>query len=290
MITDNKTERPSRIPIRFLDEEETTTTTSNVAAESDNNDLTPEEIGEQSSYEDTTEIKRRIDRGEEGTSSADRENADDKDVAGAPPSSKLPENREDQDTNPRVKAKEQQASDSDEEVSANKMFAELIATRAELRRVESELKKAESEKQALHDRLIRTQADFENHRKRTERERSETYNRTVGKVVYDLLPVIDNLGRAIHAEHSLQGKESDAFQQFLQGVELIYKQLNNVLENLGVKPIATIGQPFDPHVHEAVATEYSEEHEPDTVIEELSRGYCLQDTLIRPAMVKVSTR
>ena len=161
--------------------------------------------------------------------------------------------------------------------------AELIATRSELKRVEAE--NAE-----LKNQLARRQADFENYRKRVERERSETYNRVVADVTTKLLPVSDNLKRALEAESSVEAAESDEFRHFLSGVDLIWKQLNGVLEALGVKPIPAVGEHFDPHVHEAVVTEATDEYEPDTVIQEIGAGYRLGDKLIRPALVKVATR
>ena len=161
--------------------------------------------------------------------------------------------------------------------------AELIATRAELKRIEAE--NAE-----LKNQLARRQADFENYRKRVERERTETYNRVVADVATKLLPVSDNLKRALDAESSKEAAESDEFRHFLSGVDLIWKQLNGVLDALGVKPIPAVGEPFDPHVHEAVTTEATDEYEPDTVMQEIVAGYRLGDKLIRPALVKVATR
>ena len=105
-----------------------------------------------------------------------------------------------------------------------------------------------------------------------------------------LLPVSDNLKRALEAEASVEAAESDEFRHFLSGVDLIWKQLNGVLEALGVKPIPSVGEPFDPHIHEAVVSEATDEYEPDTVIQEILTGYRLGDKLIRPALVKVATR
>ena len=170
-----------------------------------------------------------------------------------------------------------------EEAAGGPDTAELIATRAELKRVEAE--NAE-----LKDRLARRQADFENYRKRVERERSETYNRVVADVAAKLLPVLDNLKRALETEASVEATESDEFRHFLSGVDLIYKQLNGVLDALGVKPIAAVGEQFDPHVHEAVTTEATDEYEPDTVMQEIVAGYRLGDKLIRPALVKVAKK
>jgi molecular chaperone GrpE len=168
--------------------------------------------------------------------------------------------------------------------------AELIATRAELRRIEGELKKFADERADLIDKLARRQADFDNFRKRTERERSETYNRALGEVVRRLLPVIDNLQRALVTERTMEVGESDEFKHFLQGVELINRQLGVVVEGLGVEVIPTVGHLFDPHVHEAVSTEERADVDPDTIVQEMQRGYRLGDKLLRPAMVKVATR
>lgn len=159
--------------------------------------------------------------------------------------------------------------------------AELVATRSELRRVEAE-------NADLKDKLARRQADFENYRKRMDRERSETYNRVVIDITSKLLPVVDNLKRALETEASVEASESDEFRHFLSGVDLIFKQLNGVLEALGVTAIASVGEPFNPHVHEAVVTEATDEYEPDTVIQEIVSGYKLGDKLIRPALVKVA--
>jgi molecular chaperone GrpE len=172
---------------------------------------------------------------------------------------------------------------SDTEGAGGPDRAELVATRAELKRVEAE--NAE-----LRDQLTRRQADFENYRKRVDRERSETYNRVVADVATKLLPVLDNLKRALEAESSVESSESDEFRHFLSGVDLIYKQLNGVLEALGVKPVAAVGEQFDPHIHEAVVTEATDDYEPDTVMQEIVAGYRLGDKLIRPALVKVATR
>jgi molecular chaperone GrpE len=163
------------------------------------------------------------------------------------------------------------------------LVAELVATRAELKRVEAEVGE-------LRDRLARRQADFENYRKRVERERRETYERVVAEISAKLLPVLDNLKRALDTEASLEAGESDEFRHFLSGVDLIFKQLSGVIEALGVKPVLAVGERFDPHIHEAVVSEATDEHEPDTVMEEIIRGYRLGDKLIRPALVKVAMK
>jgi molecular chaperone GrpE len=161
--------------------------------------------------------------------------------------------------------------------------AELVASRAELKRLQAALAEAQ-------EGVARRQADFENYRKRIERDRGDAHNRVVAEVARKLLPVVDNLARALDSERSLEASESKEFKHFLHGVELISKQLNEVLESLGVQPIAAVGERFDPHIHEAVVTETTDEYEADTVIEELARGYRIGDRLLRPAMVKVAAR
>jgi len=161
--------------------------------------------------------------------------------------------------------------------------AELVATRAELKRLEGEVKE-------LRDSLARRQADFENYRKRMERERSDTFNRVVVDIAAKLLPVLDNLKRALETEASVEASESDEFRHFLSGVDLIYKQLNGVLDALGVKPVLAEGEIFDPHLHEAVVTEPTDDYEPDTVMQEIVRGFRVGDRLIRPALVKVAVK
>jgi len=162
------------------------------------------------------------------------------------------------------------------------LTAELVASRAELKRLQTALAEAQ-------DAVLRRQADFENYRKRVERERTDTYNRVVADTARKLLPVMDNLTRALDAERSVESSESAEFRHFLHGIQLISKQLSEVLESFGVQPIPAVGERFDPHIHEAVVTEPSDEHEPDTVVEELARGYRIGDRLLRPAMVKVAS-
>ncbi|HKR02865.1 MAG TPA: nucleotide exchange factor GrpE [Pyrinomonadaceae bacterium] len=291
-----RTTKANRIPVHFVDDQKVSAGGTGGGGErqdeavSDQGELSPEEIGRASSYEDETEMQRRIDRGQEDDSGG-RTSNEDADTAGGPTLDELPERREDRHeaatqprgpaTQPEGEAGAPQQSSGPE--ATGPTLAELIATRAELRRVETE-------REVLRDALARRQAEFDNYRKRVERERGESYNRMVGDVVSKLLPVLDNLRRALDAEESLQANESEEFRHFLHGVELIYKQLNGVLEGLGLQPVAALGERFDPHVHEAVVTEQTEEYEPDTVIQEIVPGYRLGEKLLRPAVVKVATR
>lgn len=297
MINENSP-TPKRIPVRFVDEESNADYHVSPETADEDDAPTPDELGRASSYEDETEMQRRIDRGPEQDNAQGQTDADERDTAGAPARSEVPEDRDEQDTHQHLGASHANGeARADSRRSGERgagstlaMQAELLAAQAELEMVEAELQKVRAEQQEFQDAAARRQADFDNFRKRIERERSETYNRIVADVVGQLLPVMDNLRRAHEAESSMEATESQEFRNFLHGVELISKQLNGVLENLGIEQVPTVGHPFDPHVHEAIATETTDEFEPDTVMQEIVRGYRLGEKLLRPAMVKVATK
>ncbi len=140
------------------------------------------------------------------------------------------------------------------------------------------------EKTSLYDQALRRQAEFDNYRKRVEREKGEIYQHARAEVLLELLPVLDNFERALV---SLEKSGNDA-EALRQGVELIHKQLNDAVTRMGLEPVESVGQTFDPNLHEAVTTEPSEDHEEDTIIEEFQRGYRLGTRLLRPAKVKVA--
>lgn len=147
-----------------------------------------------------------------------------------------------------------------------------------------QLTRMQAEKEALRDTLLRRQADFENYKKRIERERAEDRNRATALLVEGLLPVLDTFERAL-AAHA-----DPAWEEYRRGLELIYRQLWDVLKGYGLETIPAQGQPFDPHVHHAVERVESSELEEGTVMEEHERGYRLRDKVLRPAMVRVSYR
>lgn len=137
---------------------------------------------------------------------------------------------------------------------------------------------------ALYDRLLRKQADFENFRKRMDRERHEFHQAAVMEVVRDLLPVLDGLERALATDSAHAGEE------FHAGVELIARQLFDMLARCGLQAVEARGKKFDPHLHQAVEMVETAEHEDQTVLEEWQRGYKFKGRLLRPAMVKVAVR
>jgi molecular chaperone GrpE len=140
------------------------------------------------------------------------------------------------------------------------------------------------EKDALQDRLLRTAAEFDNYRKRVDRDRRDQADAAVADALEDLFPIMDNLERALQAP---PGADADAYRK---GVELIHRQMADLLRKRGVKPIEAVGADFDPNYHQAVVQEVSADHRDGEVMEELRRGYMLGERLLRPAMVKVARR
>lgn len=155
--------------------------------------------------------------------------------------------------------------------------------------LQNQLSKFESERAELLDSARRRSTDFDNFKKRTERERSETFRNQLGNLANQILPVMDNLDRALNAASNFNKENSKDFQQFFEGIMLVSQQLNEILAEMGVQPIASVGESFDPHFHEAVATEETDEFSPHTIIEELLRGYRIGEKVIRPSMVKVAS-
>jgi molecular chaperone GrpE len=133
------------------------------------------------------------------------------------------------------------------------------------------------------ERLLRTAAEFDNYRKRTERERRDQADRLVSDVLLDVAAVVDDLERALGADAG-----GDAAVAYKQGVELIHRRLLDLMSRRGVTPIAAVGQDFDPNLHQAVTTEAAEGRRDGEVIAELRRGYMIGERLLRPAMVKVA--
>jgi molecular chaperone GrpE len=138
------------------------------------------------------------------------------------------------------------------------------------------------ERDDFYDRWLRKSAEFDNYRKRVERERREQADQAVIDLLEELLSVVDDFDRAL----TVDGGEGSA--AYRKGVELIHAKLNDLLRKRGVRPIETLGADFDPNLHQAVIHESSPDHREGEVIGELRRGYVMGDKLLRPAMVKVA--
>lgn len=149
---------------------------------------------------------------------------------------------------------------------------------------EGELQKVTVERNTLLDRLARAQAEFDNARKRAAREQQEYRDYAQADAIKALLPIIDSFERALQASDSNRAQHLE----FRNGIDLIYKQLQDALQKLGLRPIVAKGQPFDPHLHEAIEMVDTNDADDQVVIDELQRGYKLKERLLRPAMVKVA--
>jgi molecular chaperone GrpE len=150
---------------------------------------------------------------------------------------------------------------------------------------QQELESLKKERDSLHDRLLRKQAEFENYRKRIDREKSEFAQFASAELMKEMLNALDSFDLALH-----NASEGPAAQNTLRGFELIYKQLQDTLTRFGLKPIEAKGKTFDPNFHQAVSTEISDDLEDNTVVKEMRKGYTLNGRLLRPAMVSVSKR
>ena len=146
---------------------------------------------------------------------------------------------------------------------------------------EDEIEVARAEAAANYDRYLRSVAELDNYRKRTVKMRAEAREDTLRDLLLQFAPVLDNLRRAL-------GQQTQDADSLKQGVELICGQFKEVLTGYGLAEIEAMGQPFDPNLHEALAEVASPEHEPGTVMEEMEKGYKLNDKVVRPARVVVS--
>lgn len=159
---------------------------------------------------------------------------------------------------------------------------ESIEPDSETTELEAELAKVQQEKEEVYQRLLRTQAEFDNYKKRSLKEREAERKYKAQDLVTELLPAIDNFERALQVEIT------DVNKNLLDGISMVYRQLVDALKSQGVEPIEAVGKEFDPNIHQAVMRVEEEGFEPNTVVEELQKGYMMKDRVIRPAMVKVN--
>ncbi len=148
---------------------------------------------------------------------------------------------------------------------------------------QAELDQLRAEAEDHKQRLLRTQADFDNFRRRTVKEKEELGKYASAKLITELLPVIDNFERALGT-----ATENADISSYTKGVEMIFRQLEGILKAEGLTPMESVGTPFNPEFHQAIMQVESDEYEEGTVVEEVQKGYLLKDKVLRPAMVKVS--
>jgi molecular chaperone GrpE len=147
--------------------------------------------------------------------------------------------------------------------------------RAKIEQLEADAKEASN-------RYLRLAADFDNYKKRSRQEHSETVQLANADLIGKLLPVVDNFHRVI------ESAPAEVDEAWLQGIRLTLQQLDELLTSQGVSPIESVGTPFDPSLHEAIGHEESDEHPEDTVVSEIRKGYRLHDRVVRPALVRVA--
>ena len=156
------------------------------------------------------------------------------------------------------------------------------APAAQVAALTSERDRLAAEKADLQDRLLRRQADFENFRKRAERDRSEFVQFAGVEFVREMLPILDDFERALKVECA------DA--NYTKGIQLIYTRLSEALKKMGLEPMDTVGKKFDPNQHQAIERVETDEAEDQTILGEFQKGYNFKSKLLRPAMVKVAVR
>ena len=158
----------------------------------------------------------------------------------------------------------------------------VFTPEAQIAALTAERDQLAAEKADLKDRLLRTLADFDNFRRRAERDRSEYVQFAAMEMVRDLIPILDDFRRAMQVEN--------ADKEYAKGIELIDQRLFEALKKAGLEPIEAAGKPFDPNLHQAVVRVQSEEFPDQTVLEEFQSGYNFKGKLLRPAMVKVAVK
>ena len=170
-------------------------------------------------------------------------------------------------------------------VSSNETVMRL---RSEIASLETTVGKFKAERQDILDRSRRQAEDFENFRNRTDRERHERLSSQMENLARQMLPVLDNLNRALDFGLAMSQEKRDEIGPFFDGIMLVNQQVHDVMTEMGVQPIVAVGQDFDPHLHEAVAIDQNAELPPNTVAEEMLRGYRMGNRVIRHSMVKVT--
>lgn len=173
--------------------------------------------------------------------------------------------------------------------SASGMKTRVFELEKELESLKNKLTALRMERNDVQDKSDRRRKDFESYKYRMDRERRGAFINQIANLATQLLPVLDNLDRALDSIADVSDKKRDEFKQFFDGIELVNQQIYEVLSGMGVQPVATVGETFDPNFHEAVATEENIDLPPNTISGEMLRGYRIGNLVIRHSMVKVTT-
>jgi molecular chaperone GrpE len=172
--------------------------------------------------------------------------------------------------------------ENDPQSVAAAQSAEAKEVVEETARADADVEKLAADLEDLRQTLLRRQADFDNYRKRIEKERAEDAKRTTARVIEGLIPVIDGF------EHALAAHREAEYENYRKGFELIYKQLLDHVKRLGVERTEPVGKPFDPHLHQAMDRTETTEHPDGTILQVFQPGYVFHGRVLRPAMVRVA--
>ncbi len=160
-----------------------------------------------------------------------------------------------------------------------------VETEENIKELQARLAEKEKEAASHYDKYVRALAELDNYKKHAAREKADLIKYSNENIIKDILPILDSLDRAL--DHAETTKD---IEKFIEGLKIIHGQLLNCLEKYGVKKVETVGQEFDPNIHEAIQSVESSEHESNKVVEEFEKGYLLNDRLLKAAKVSVSKR
>ena len=234
----------------------------------ENNQEKSQEEMVKEAVEEAKKSAGELPEGEPGEDQAEEENA-----KGASEDEEVSDNEEEEPDEEQEPDEEEEPDEEDEDKkSGKKLFGK-----------KNKKDKKDEKIEELTDRLTRQMAEFDNFRKRTEKEKSQMYEIGAKDIIEKMLPVVDNFERGLDAV-----KEEDKEDPFIQGMEMVYKQLMTVLGELGVKPIEAVGKEFDPNLHNAVMHVEDENFGENIIAEEFQKGYMYRDSVVRHSMVKVA--
>ena len=234
----------------------------------ENNQEKSQEEMVKEAVEEAKKSAGELPEGEPGEDQAEEENAKE-----ASEDEEVSDNEEEEPDEDQEPDEEEEPDEEDEDKkSGKKLFGK-----------KNKKDKKDEKIEELTDRLTRQMAEFDNFRKRTEKEKSQMYEIGAKDIIEKMLPVVDNFERGLDAV-----KEEDKEDPFIQGMEMVYKQLMTVLGELGVKPIEAVGKEFDPNLHNAVMHVEDENFGENIIAEEFQKGYMYRDSVVRHSMVKVA--
>ena len=234
----------------------------------ENNQEKSQEEMVKEAVEEAKKSAGELPEGEPGEDQAEEENAKE-----ASEDEEVSDNEEEEPDEEQEPDEEEEPDEEDEDKkSGKKLFGK-----------KDKKDKKDEKIEELTDRLTRQMAEFDNFRKRTEKEKSQMYEIGAKDIIEKMLPVVDNFERGLDAV-----KEEDKEDPFIQGMEMVYKQLMTVLGELGVKPIEAVGKEFDPNLHNAVMHVEDENFGENIIAEEFQKGYMYRDSVVRHSMVKVA--